>query len=243
MKKNKIFRIGAILLVAVLITTCAISGTFAKYITKDADGDAARVAKWGVEISGMGNNLFANTYAKNSATEIANTVEAQQKVVAPGTKNEEGVTFSLTGTPEVAVKIDFVVTGADDAEKATDVVLPAGNYTDWTEAPYEGKFDAAEYHPVVFTLKDGNTELASGTLAEIEAFLESKTDEYAPNTNLATILGGTTGTYTLTWAWVFEDGHDKEDTLLGNIAAGIDAVEGASTDINFAIAITATQID
>ena len=73
--------------------------------------------------------------------------------------------------------------------------------------------------------------------------MESKTDEYAPNTNLATILGGTTGTYTLTWAWVFEDGHNKEDTLLGNIAAGIDTVANASTTINFAIAITATQID
>ena len=39
-------------------------------------------------------------------------------------------------------------------------------------------------------------------------------------------------------------GNDKADTLLGNLAAGNqDAIENASTSIDFAIVITATQID
>lgn len=244
MKKNMMMRLASGLLVAVLLTTCAISGTFAKYVTEASGTNSARVAKWGVEISGMGNDLFAQTYAKDSSTTIDNTVSATENVVAPGTKNEEGVTFSLTGTPEVAVKIDVVVKGST-TDTITDVVLPAGEYTDWTQAPYEKTFTTdAAYNPVVFTLKDGEKELASGTLAEIETFLENKSGEYAPGTNLAEIYGGASGTYTLTWAWDFENNRDKEDTLLGNIAAGTDnTVADASTKIDFAIAITATQID
>ena len=243
MKKNVMMRLASGLLIAVLLTTCAIAGTFAKYTTSASGSDSARVAKWGVEISGMADGLFAKTYAKNTETDIANTVAATEEVVAPGTKNDSGVTFSLTGTPEVAVKIDIVVKGST-TDTITDVVLPDGEYTDWTQAPYTGTFTLSDaYNPVKFTLKDGATTLKTGTLAEIEAFLESKTNEYAPGTDLSKILGGTTGTYTLTWAWAF-DGDDKADTLLGNLAAGNQTpIAGASTTIDFAIVITATQID
>lgn len=243
MKKNRMMRLASGLLVAVLLSTCAISGTFAKYVTTASGSDTARVAKWGVEISGMADGLFAKTYAKDTETDIANTVEATEEVVAPGTKNDNGVTFSLTGTPEVAVKIDIVVKGST-TDTITDVVLPVGTYTDWTQAPYTNTFDlAAAYNPVVFTLKDGTTTLATGTLAQIESFLEEKSDEYAPGTDLSKILGGTSGTYTLTWAWAFA-GNDKADTLLGNLADGNQsAIEGASITVDFAIVITATQID
>lgn len=243
MKKNTMMRIASVLLVVVLLTTSVISGTFAKYVTSGTGFDSARVAKWGVVISGMTSTLFAKTYAADSTTTIANTVEANEKVVAPGTKNESGVTFSLTGTPEVAVKVDITVKGST-TNTITDVVLPAGEYTDWTQAPYSDKFNlAGAYNPVVFTLKDGTDTLKTGTLAEIETFLEGKTGEYAPGTDLSKILGGTTGTYTLTWAWAF-NGNDKADTLLGNLAAGNQSdIANASTTIDFAIVITATQID
>lgn len=254
MKKNKMMRLASVMMVMTLMTTSVISGTFAKYVTTASGTNTARVAKWGVQISGMADTLFAKTYAKDATTDIVNTVEATEKVVAPGTKNDTGVSFSLTGTPEVAVKIDFAVTGSS-TEKITDVVLPAANdtYTDWTKAPYTDKFDlTSEYHPVEFTLKDGSTELKKGTLADIEKFLEDKSGEYPAGTNLAIILGGTTGNYTLTWEWVFEHGstdeekamYDAADTLLGNLASGTQtAIVDAYTSIDFKIAITATQID
>ena len=243
MKKSTMMRVASALLVAVLLSTYAISGTFAKYVTTASGSDTARVAKWGVEISGMADGLFAKTYAKDTETDIVNTVAANEEVVAPGTENDSGVTFSLTGTPEVAVKIDIAVKGST-TDTITDVVLPAGEYTDWTQAPYTGKFTLDDaYNPVVFTLKDGATTLVTGTLEQIETFLENKTGEYEPGTDLSKILGGTSGTYTLTWAWAFV-GNDKADTLLGNLAAGNqDAIENASTSIDFAIVITATQID
>ena len=46
MKKNRMMRVASALLVAVLLTTCAISGTFAKYVSTATGEDAARVAYW-----------------------------------------------------------------------------------------------------------------------------------------------------------------------------------------------------
>ena len=61
MRKNKMMRLASSLLVAVLITTSAISGTFAKYTTQDSASDSARVAKWGVTVMASG-NLFGTMY-------------------------------------------------------------------------------------------------------------------------------------------------------------------------------------
>lgn len=254
MKKNVMMRLASFLLVAVLISTSAISGTYAKYVTEAEGKEAARVAKWGVKVGVKGfdnvnDGLFSKTYAADSATSITTTVEAEDKVVAPGTKNANGVSFTLTGTPEVAVKIDFVVKSSK-SDKAIDVVLPAGEYTDWTESvngEYKNTYTAAEYHPVVFTLIDNDSPkvpLKVGTLAEIEAYLEAKTGEYEPNADLSKIFAANgSGNYTLTWEWAFETGHDKEDTTLGNIAAGTTSLQSASTALDIAVSITATQID
>ena len=48
MKKNKVMRFASLLLIATLLTTSVISGTFAKYTTSDSAQDTARVAKFGV---------------------------------------------------------------------------------------------------------------------------------------------------------------------------------------------------
>lgn len=255
MKKNVMMRLASFLLVAVLISTSAISGTYAKYVTQGSGSDTARVAEWGVQITGMESTLFKDTYAADNTTGgIVNGVQAETKVVAPGTKNDEGVTFSLTGTPEVAVKVDFIVTSSTDSNAdPVDVYLPAGTYTDWTQAPYDDTFTVAEpgYYPVVYTLVDADTNavLATGNLAAIETFLEGKSSRFEPNENLNQVLGGTSGNYKLTWAWAFGDetgisGDDYADTLLGNLITGTqDPIENASTSIDFAISIVATQID
>ena len=62
MKTNKIMRVASVLLVAVLLTTCAISGTFAKYVTTGNTGDGARVAKWGIVMDSTGTATFKDTY-------------------------------------------------------------------------------------------------------------------------------------------------------------------------------------
>lgn len=241
MKKNRMMRVASTLLVAVLLSTCAVSGTFAKYVTSASGSDTARVAKWGVEVGGMDNKLFKTTYDDTVATSVAGT-----HVVAPGTKNDTGVTFSLTGIPEVAVDVKVKVTGAD-GEDIKDVCLKGNkSYKDYTkDKDSNDTFEVEDdYYPVVFTLKDGDKTLEEGNLSEIKTYLEGEnmSKRYEANTDLSKIHGdSTTGVYTLTWEWKF-DGNEQADTLLGNVAAG-EVIDGANVKIDFKIDITVTQID
>jgi len=241
MKKNRMMRLASILMIAVLMTTCTISGTFAKYVTEASATDTARVAKWGVGITTSG-ALFSEQYkdepivAIDDATITVQVYEAasvEQNVVAPGTQNSDGLTFTLTGRPEVDVAVKVAL-------DVTDIKLAAANdtYLDYTTGnDLMDTFDlAADYYPIVFTLKNGvGTELESGTLAEIETYLEALSKTYDSNTDLSKIATDTDGTYNLTWAWEFESGHDEADTFLGN--------ESPLQTVEFGITITATQVN
>lgn len=154
MKKNKMMRIAAVLLIVTLLSTCAISGTFAKYITVGEGDGSARVAKWGIEIT-MQDNLFKSQYETDDP-DYAATEHGQYSVVAadgadvvaPGTKNDEAIKATIKGTPEVATRLYLDV----DVEK--DVMLAAGDYLDYTT----GLDDAdtftlpADYYPVKFNI-------------------------------------------------------------------------------------------
>ena len=229
-----------------LLTTCVISGTFAKYTTQAGGSDTARVAKWGVEVAASG-SLFATTYATDdaNATTITNSVESSNdnEVVAPGTKSDKGITFEIKGTPEVAVRVDVKVTDVQD-QAVKDIFLGAGTYADLTTGDRVDTKDgtsstvgdkdvftvANEYHPIKYTLRDGanKTLLEDVTLSQVEAYFKNLSGDYAAKTDLATELGknqtkSTDGKYILTWAWDFPETEnadtDKKDTLLGNLAA------------------------
>lgn len=226
--KNKFMRIAAVMLMLCLVTTCAISGTFAKYTTSDSAGDIARVAQWGVEIA-TETDLFAEEYATTdtatAGASITNSVAVNTtggKLVAPGT--EGSFDFSIKGTPEVAVKVTFAMT------VTSDVVIPKD-----TEVA-DGNTLSADYTPVVFTLTKDGTEIAKGTLATIQTKLNAETLVYAPNAELD-------AEYTLSWAWAFEGVNDAADTYLGNVAAGTVTDADTCTDIEFTFTITAEQIN
>lgn len=285
MKKNKMMRVASVLLVAVLLTTSVISGTFAKYVTSGEKGDSARVAKFGVVVTGSG-SLFGTTYFKadtntpgganwdeyNEGKDVTTlTVESLDKVVAPGTKNDEGLTFGITGTPEVDVRITF------DLDVKNDVFLKYGRYEDRTTSAkgdyfWNGTVAGYEYHPLVFTLtgkvvtdKKDAIETAtgltvtgnavSGTLAQIKNVLSAINEAGGiyvdANTNLAAIMGnGGSENITLTWAWAFGDPeNNKADTLLGDIAAGVDLEDEGALNWNYSInvdavmSVTVSQVD
>lgn len=269
MKKNIMMRLASGLLVAVLLTTCAISGTFAKYVTAGDANDSARVAKWGVKVNAGGslfNTQYDTTESKNEKYNYTGlTVESKATVadtaaddlVAPGTKNDNGMTFDVTGTPEVAVNVKISV------ESYKDVVLAAGKYYDPTglvadtDLDENNQFTATEYHPLKFTLTQtiGETTtfvVTNGTLKAVVDKLNSIGGNYAPNTDLATVIGS----YKLTWAWDYEKAlgegadatvdaiTDAMDTTLGNIANGEEApIAGTSTEVALDLSIVVTQID
>ena len=244
MKKNRFIKLASGLLVLCLMTTCVIGATLAKYTTAEDKQDSARVAKWGVRITAATNSAFATEYNKQDAGytgtgTLSVKSSSSEKVVAPGTSGY-AVQFSITGTPEVAVRLSFAMTDVKE------VKLTKGTYTntDGATVTLEG-----DYMPVKFTLNNGSTDLATGTLGQIADFLNSHTLDYAPNTDLTTVP-----TYTLSWAWTFDvsTDADKADSILGDLAAGESGItkdgvaittDDYSTKVSYKLTITATQID
>lgn len=135
MRKNKVMRLASVLLVLTLLTTSVISGTFAKYTTTGSVADTARVAKFGVVITTSG-TLYSDTYYAQNVTTNGNMPAAttwqtqpdynsgngisvnadtqNTNVVAPGTKSYgNGMSFGVTGTPEVAVEVKTTITAED----------------------------------------------------------------------------------------------------------------------------------
>ena len=107
MKKNTMMRVASALLVAVLLTTCAISGTFAKYVSSAETSDTARVAKWGWGTTSIAIDLFDDTYG----TTVDSADDAN--VIAPGTSKTSSITWTPASTfaPEVDYRLTFTAVG------------------------------------------------------------------------------------------------------------------------------------
>ena len=260
MKKIKTMRAAGALLVATLLSTSAVSGTYAKYVSGDSATDTARVAKFGVVVAASG-SLFSEQYidapeTSGNLTVISSTTG--DNVVAPCTNSGDGLTFSITGTPEVAVKlaVEFTNATGNEISEEDEIFLAAKNgLPDMTTGDTTDTFDNADdYYPVVFTLTKGTDQVATGTLSDIADYLNGTSmnaDFIAPNTNLSTAYG----TYSLTWEWDFDDSdagtYDKQDTLLGDLAAGTtltpDVTLTNGTDYNLdcgiQIKISVVQVD
>lgn len=175
MKKNRMMRLASVLLVLTLLSTSVISGTFAKYVTTGSVSDTARVAKFGVVISTSG-TLYSDAYVANEAAdnkdlpaEVYATAYSSgdgvsvaaatrgNNVVAPGTKSYgSGLTFGISGTPEVATRITGTI-------KARDIYLKKGTYGVMVKATVTRDNFA--------TLKDADTLYTetSGSYTKVEA--------------------------------------------------------------------------
>ena len=220
MKKNKMMRLASVLLVAVILTTCAISGTFAKYVTETPASDSARVAKFGVTVTGTA-NTFKETYPKDdtSVTLTGNSVVSTEDVVAPGTSGSMAA-FTLTGTPEVAVNVKFTGT------------LELGDK--WVDS------SDAYYCPIEITVGDQTYKGKDYTSADLfEAAVNGKIATYSDNYEAGTNLNGIGGDApVISWKWAFEGNDNVKDTYLGDEAA-----EGRAAEISLSVTATVTQID
>ena len=235
-KKNWTLRAAVLMLALVLITSCFVGGTFAKYVTSGSGTDSARVAKFGVTVTANG-TMFAKEYATDDQTvvgTIAKSVISTDKVVAPGTtSNGDFVAATINGTPEVAVRVSYKLDAA---------TLQLENWKDG-----DGKF----YCPLVFKIKtpEGNqaiigTDYTSADLmkATLVNAVASYTKDYAPGTDLS---GKAADTLAISWEWPFETGADGDkpannvkDTFLGDEAAA-----GRAATVSLTLATTVTQID
>jgi hypothetical protein len=235
MKKNVMMRLACFLLVAVLISTSAISGTYAKYVTEGSSKDTARVAAFGVQVLAEFDQLFKEKYETTTAWTGDDSVSVKSifggDLVAPGT-NGDLADFTVTGTPEVDVNVSYV------AELELSNWIAKG----------------AEYCPIVFTV-NGTSYSMDGGYANIDAFeeaVETAIENSAKNYNAGTNLGEATNVandLAVSWAWYFEGANEggqgpamqwnEYDTDLGNwILKGVEA-----GSISLEVSCTVTQID
>ena len=228
-KQNKRKRgIGA-LLALTSVTACLVAGTFAKYTTTGSSTASARVAKFGVEIEVKDETSFSTSYdpssdgAQEAGIYTKVTSSNEDKVVAPGTGEKDAITFTIKGTPESAVSLNAGIMPVGEKENPEEIFLAKGQYKDYTNAPYTGKFQIGEegYYPVVFTLidKSDSSAVATGNLRKINTYLsETLSKEFEPNVAIDK-------TYSLSWKWASKGqvdnaaAIDSADTLLGNLSA------------------------
>ena len=216
MKTNKMMRIASVLLVAVLLSTCAISGTFAKYVTTASGNDSARVAKWGFGTASIDfENLFASSYTNVAAG------SDEMAIIAPGTEGEVSFQFISTGNPEV----DYTFEVDAKTNSSCDDSIELNTNIQWALATSETKDNAAW----------GTFE---ALLESIEALSgdASGSKIYTAGSQLPAIVNEE---YIIMWKWPYGDGTtDTPDNTLGDAAAT------SNTDliVKLAVSISATQV-
>ena len=239
--KNKTMRVAALLLALTLMTSCFVGGTFAKYTTAGESLDSARVAKWGVTVSADYSNLFTSQYATTSAWtgDDGVSVNASEDAVAPGTS---GVLadFTVTGEPEVDVRVTYVATlkfeGGWLADTDGDALVDD------------------EYCPIIITVN--NVEYYIGkddidTIDKLESAVKAAIEKQSKYYNAGNALSQNVhNDLAVSWRWAFDkdsaDRHpatnyqtDSRDTALGNW----EKYENVKPTITLEIECTVTQVD
>lgn len=234
-KKNVLMRSAGLLLVLVLVTSCFVGSTFAKYTVGGRGDDTARVAKFGVTITATG-ATFAKEYAtdtNNIVAAIANSVVSSDndKLVAPGTKgNMTSVTIS--GKPEVAVNVQYAATLTLNDK--------------WTLAdgerfycPLQIKVNTGDGNKVYCGLDYASADLFAQA---VQNAINGASAQYPANTDLSGAV-----TPTVSWTWAYEGDNspdhkvaqtDANDTYLGDQAA-----KGSAAEIQLTVQTTVSQID
>lgn len=199
-KKNHTMRIAAGVMTAALLSTCAISSTFAKYTSESTGTATARVAKWDIlfgEETAMSKKFTFDLYSTLYDT-TANSAETDVKTgddvtrIAPGTQGSFAV--KIRNNSEVTAKytVSFAIGYTDDTantETVKNVTIPLRFSTDgstnWT------------------------TDIATLNIADTAAVKLGMTDS------------DKSATCTVYWKWDYENSNDANDTILGTAGAEI----------------------
>ncbi len=262
MRKNKTMRVAALLLALVLITSCFVGGTFAKYITSVEDTDNVRIAHWGFaketgdfpSIPGWNFpdapsfDLFAKEYDEGVSDKSVVSGNGD-KVVAPGTTKEAEILFvykdsGIEGVDAPEVDYNLTVSASLSAHELLD---PQNDRLDWyvkytPEGEEEVKVEYATYEELLRGIAGLVGTEVDYTYSEKDGAAVSCTQKYEAGT-LPTWLTKD-NTLTIGWGWNFEDAGktvewDETDTYYGNLSA----VYGYADKLTFTIALTAEQID
>jgi hypothetical protein len=233
-EKNKnTFRIGALLLVACLISSVMLSGTFAKYTSEYAGQDTALVASWSLDIKDGANNGFAlspadpvdlDLFLHEYDNNILATAD-DQKIIAPGVSGK--FVLNIANNSDVAAEIDFDISEDEDGP---DIPMEFGIGED---------FDFDTHGATIYEDVDDLTY----ALNVLNGGIKLTASDGAPNN---------TESVTVHWRWKFERGadqgqidtNDASDTNLGK--ASYTAYTGAgAARIGYilTVKVKATQLE
>ena len=238
-KKNRTLRAAVLMLALVLITSCFVGGTFAKYVTSGEAGDNARVAKWGVSITAHATgDIFAKEYDAIAGQDNTVIAGGEYTVIAPGTKKDNAALVTLSGKPEVSVQVTY------NAEHFSLTGNWIGDENNTFYCPLiikvTGKVgDAVKTETINCVEKTSAAEVETAVKNAVAACSAT----YGPNTDLSTVAGDG---LKISWEWPFEgtanQGQtDAKDTYLGNQAATATGLDIPS--IHIPVTATVTQID
>jgi len=207
MKKNWIMRSAYLALAVLLISTVAVSGTFAKYTwSSNAVSDTTSVAKFGFVING------------------ATIDEATDKDINIDIFND-------TTRMDVDTKNDNILVDGEDDVIANKVAPGVGgmftlSFQNLSEVTVALDFSNVE------TTNVNNIPLEFATANTVEGWAAAKTDlndlvttldnEYAMNQGSATELN-------IYWRWDWDDANDATDTTLGFAGTATYAVSFTAT--------------
>jgi hypothetical protein len=258
-------RLASVLLVLTLLTTSMISGTFAKYTTSGTSSDIARVAKWGVVVTG-GGSLYGKNYetgtesvpsVKTTAADLSVSSSDTMNVVAPGTKSGAGLSFSISGKPEVRTKVTVTIS-------AQDIYLAAGTYAVMQTANVSATNFDTKKNAGIYTESNGTYTKVTTTYDSTQTYYEladkvTLSDPYYPvsysnaantdasdtkitgiATKIATNVAGKAPTSTATNTANVSYSVDK--TVNPNVELGTELKLGSNT-ISWAWKITDTDAD
>ena len=238
-RKNHTLKLAGILLALVLVTSCFVGGTFAKYVTTGTGSDSARVAKFGVTVTANG-TMFAKEYDTDTENVKGTIVKSvisdktdDKNLVAPGTSGNM-VSMTLAGKPEVAVNVRYRA-----------IVTLSDNWLYKENEESAGKF----YCPITIKVgtKDGTESFCGLDYDSAESFknavetaINGYSDNYAPGTDLTKAKAPA-----VSWAWTFENagGHENGQNHVKDTYLGDQAAKDNAATIALEVETTVTQID
>lgn len=237
-KKNVLMRSAGLLLALVLVTSCFVGSTLAKYVTSGDAADNARVAKWGVSITAHATgDIFAKEY-KGAGQDNTVVAGGEYKVIAPGTKKDDAALVTLSGKPEVSVQVTY------NAEHFSLTGKWVGDKNDTFYCPLiikvTGKVGDAVKTETINCVEKGSAADVEKAVKDAVAAVSAT---YGPNTDLSTVAGDG---LKISWEWPFEgtanQGQtDVKDTYLGNQAATATGLDIPA--IHIPVTATVTQVD
>lgn len=222
MQKNNMMRLASVLLIAVLLSTCAVSGTFAKYTTTQSAESKARVAKWDIDFNA------GDSTRKDFVFDLFKTIE--------DTKNDNENAKSETDVKQPD----------SNASDKTSVIAPgtSGSFTielkndSEVNAKYTISYEVENTNgiPLEFST-DGNNWYGYSNIDSIKAGGDNcKLDMSGENQSKD---------ITVYWRWLYERPNSENDTSVNN-GDSLDTSLAAMTTlptITVTATVTVTQVD